>query len=174
MPKIHLSHIKDREGFENAVKKHIARLKAANFEHNKPRPTADPLVEQSIKRVPGGKDKPDDYQADYEIVDDINTVPERSLDEKKRLWHDALIHAEVAAKNAVIPQRKVRLVNLAFSAALNVAEDVRSDADKKTIADHQEMVKKMQDIELIAATAESEIEDLTDATVDNWKLPNFQ
>jgi len=72
---VYLSQIKDEIEFDLAVKKHIARLKAHNFQVNKPRPTADGMIEMCIKRVVA-KGKPDDYIADYEIIDDTPKTDE--------------------------------------------------------------------------------------------------
>lgn len=183
---IKLSQLQDREQFEQAVAEHVDRLANFNREVGKPRPVAHPLVEASVKRIshPKGTKLPDDYMVDYVIVDDTQPPVESinlNLEDKKSVLAAQLRAAEHAAKVAVLPQRKHRILQLQTQ---NANAKIKYDTG---IADYSELteadtaviehLKKVQAayavIELIAAQAESDIEDLTDDTVDKWQVPNL-
>lgn len=167
---IQLSHLNGkREEFETAVADHIQALVAFSHEEGKPRPTAHSLVELAVKRIEK-KGKPDDYAADYTIVDDTPVVP---LADKKLKCHAALIAAENVAKYKIVPERRVRLVTLQYNAAMAKLEDERTDADREAISVWVDAFKKWNEITLISATAEAALEELTDDTVDTWSPPQF-
>lgn len=161
----------DQIAFENAVQDYINTLHAFNMVVGKPRPAAiHPLVERAIKRIqePG---RPDRYVADYEIIDD--TPPPPSLEDKKNKLMSELRQAESVSMNEILPHRKVRLLNLKHAAAVAVDETERTIQHNEDIA-HMANIKEIYDrFSLIAAQAESDIEDLTEQTIANWHLPTF-
>lgn len=181
-----LSQLQDRDQFERAVADHIDRLKEFNKVVGKPRPTAHPLIEACIKRIsyPKASKKPDDYEADYVIVDDTPAVPEAaplSLEDRKRMHVASLRAAEHAAKEAVFPARKHRLLTMQAGAAQTklVAKDGQiddsalTDQEKDCLALIKEVQTKYGAIDMASAQAESDIEDLTEENVDSWQLPQF-
>lgn len=181
---IKLSQLQDRVQFEQAVAEHIGRLVAFGKEVGTPRPVAHPLVEAAIKRIshPKSAKLPDDYAADYVVIDDAPPPPAPlNLEDRKRALHAALAVAEIAAKEAILPQRKHRLTLIKLNAAnvkLRITDGVvdnsaLSDDDKKIIESYKVIQERYTAIELIAAQAESDIEDLTEDTIDSWQQPQF-
>lgn len=174
---IKLSQLQDRAQFEQAVAEHVERLVAFSREVGKPRPVAHPLIEAAVKRIshPKSAKLPDDFMADYVVTDDTPPPPPPlNLEDRKHMLTAALRAAENAAKTAILPHRKHRLLNLNYAAVLAKPEDSYTDEDKKTIADFLSKVGAIQAIDLKAAQAESDIEDLTEDTVDSWQAPNFE
>lgn len=174
---IRLSQLPNRDQFEQAVAEHIDRLVAFGSEVGKPRPVAHPLVEAAIKRVshPKAAKKPDDFMADYIIIDDTPPPPPPiALEDRKRMLVAAVHAAEAKAKEDFMPQRKLRLLNIKYNQAqtkLQVsAADEEAERDVKALIT---VIEKFQAIELAAAQAESDIEDLTDSTVDSFQVPTF-
>jgi hypothetical protein len=162
--------------FEQAVAEHIDRLIAFSREVGKPRPVAHPLVEMAVKRIshPKSAKLPDDFMADYVVVDDTPPPPPPlNIEDRKRALVAAVHAAEHAAKHAVLPQRKHRLLNLNYSEAVAKPEQARTADDNLLISAAMEAGNKMRAIEMVAAQAESDIEDLTEDTVDSWQVPNF-
>lgn len=182
---IRLSQLQDRAQFEQAVAEHIERLVAFSREVGKPRPVAHPLVEAAVKRVshPKSAKLPDDFMVDYIIVDDTPPPPAPlNIDDRKHLLVAQLRAAEQAAKDAVMPQRKLRLLTLKMQAAnaklkydpaTGIDDSDLSDDEKACIEQYKDAHAKYSAIELASAQAESDIEDLTDDTVDSWQVPQF-
>jgi hypothetical protein len=169
---VRLSQIGDPIAFDKAVKEHVARLVEFNRTVGKPRPTTHPLVEAAIKRIQR-KNQADQYQPDYEIVNDIPADHVHSLEEKKQKLMAAITHAENEAKFRIIPQRKIRLFSLQFNAAMSTPEADRTPEQLKTIADYKEANVYWQKIELEAATAMWDLEEQTEDTIDNWHVPSL-
>lgn len=173
---IKLSQLQDRAQFEQAVAEHIERLVAFSREVGKPRPVAHPLVEGAVKRVshPKADKRPDDFMADYVIVDDTPPPPPPlNLEDRKRTLVASVYASEAKAKEAIMPQRKLRLLNIRYSQAMTLGEEMQTAEDKAAITVLLDIHQKFQEIELIAAQAESDIEDLTDDTIDSFQAPNF-
>lgn len=59
------------ENFPELVDAHIKALMDHRTKVNVPTPTAEPLVEMSVKRLKNGGKRPDDFIADYAILDDV-------------------------------------------------------------------------------------------------------
>lgn len=170
---IKASQIHNRAEFEVAVATHITRMTAFNKEVGQPRPVAHPLVEASIKRVQT-RGRPDAYVPDYTIVEDTPPpAPAISLDDKKRMHQAALAAAESEAKFKLLPQRKMRLAQLKYQAAMRKPEDERTPEENEDVASLNLLEKAFAAITLKGAQAESDIDDLTDDTVDNWQLPKL-
>lgn len=181
---IPLSQLQNREQFEQAVAEHADKLAAFTRTTGEPRPVAHPMIEASIKRIshPKSAKLPDDYVVDYVIVDDTPPPPPPlNLADRKALLHGQLRAAEQAAKEAVLPQRKHRLLFLQAQNASRKIKFIEGKQDESDLTAEEQaslvQVKTVQDtyanIELLSAQAESDIEELTDDTVDTWQVPNF-
>jgi hypothetical protein len=193
--KLYLSQINALPfAFEAAVSDYIAEKMAHRFTVGEPAPSAGHAwVENAVKRVPGGEGKPDDFVADYEIVDD--TPPPPTLDEQKQALV-AKVHADYhAAQTTMIPPLKARLWGLEHArilTALSTIVPMQSDetseahqaralpilakkapADAAFLGDYLARQKKMHAVILHLATMESQIHDLTAETIDAWKPAPF-
>ena len=144
------------DGYAAAVEEHRQALLAHRFSGDAA-PTAHPLVEAAVARVPceGG---PDNFVADFEIVDDT-PAPPTPADLRAGLL--ARIHAaEVAAALAVIGNGALRLLSLdARAAAMKPAEE-RTAADTAALDRLQEVTLRRTAIDRHGATLEALIEDL--------------
>lgn len=173
---IKLSQLQDRAQFEQAVAEHIERLVAFNREIGKPRPVAHPLIEAAVKRVshPKAAKLPDDFMADYVIVDDTPPPPPPlNLEDRKRALVAQLRAAEAAFGERILPTRKRRLLGLQAAEASVKPEEEKTEADRHLIASFQDKQACFRSLELHAAKIESDIEDLTDDTIDSFQVPNF-
>jgi hypothetical protein len=128
------------------------------------------MVEASIERVQA-TGQSDTYVAAYEFHDD--SPPPPSLEEKKQARYGELLKAEHAAKAKVMPQRKIRLVAMTHNEAIAVPEVERTLEHGEAIVTYQEVAAAFKKIELAAAKAESDIEDLTEENIDSWKVPDL-
>lgn len=163
--------------------------------HLDPYPRPNALVDvEAACRFDGEK-----FVEDYEVINDDPT-PEQILRRKK----DDLICKVQAAENVAIdkvrlPPGKQRLVNMVMAqitdaddtiarnilknsteeekANLNLADEIakrRSPEHKKQLEEIEQRTKTISNIELQAALAMSEIEDLTTDNVDGYALPTFE
>jgi len=170
---IKASQINNRAEFEVAVATHITRMIAFNKEVGQPRPVAHPLVEASIKRVQA-RGRPDAYVPDYVIVDDAPAIISAiSLEDKKRMHQAALTAAENDARFKLLPQRKLRLAQLKYQLAMSKPEDERTSEENEDIASINLLNKAWEAIARKGAQAESDIDDLTEDTIDSWQLPKL-
>lgn len=170
------SQLQDRAAYEQSVADFVSRLNSFATEVGKPRPVAHPLIEGAVKRIsyPKADKKPDTYVADYVIVDDSPPPPPPlSLHDTKQMLRVQLIHAENAAKEKLLPFLKRRLLIIQFQNASAKKEDERSAEDNELIAEYLSKQSAMAAIELVAAQAESTLEDLTEDNIDSWQIPNF-
>lgn len=96
--------------FAAVVEAHRQALLAHRATVGEPAPVADPLVERCIRRVAeeGG---PDDFVADYEIVDDTPS-PAEQLRHRKGSLMTEVARAERARLDAISPPGKARLLLL--------------------------------------------------------------
>lgn len=164
--------------FEQAVEAHRQALLTHRFaqpdrktKQSIPRPTASGIVEASVTRVPGEKGKPDDFIADYEIVDD--TPPPPSLVElKNKLIHE-VSKAEQELLASIIPFGKRRLLDIKFHEIMS-GGGPKTIPDTQLVNDYNEKLKRMQGITKRAAQMQSDIEDLTEATIGAWKMEAFE
>lgn len=170
-----LSLIVDKASFDQGVQLHIRALSDFTKVKGKPRPVAHPLIEKAIKRVqyPVKAGKPDSFIADYVFKDDTPKIEPLSLDDKKNRLTAQLRNTEVAEKNKLMPQRKLRLFLMQVGEAARKKVEDQSDADKALVAQHLEIQDKWNAIDRLSAETESAIEDLTDDTIDSWQLPQF-
>ena len=130
-----------------------------------PRPTAHPLIEACIVRVqsPG---LPDDFVADYEIVDD--TPPPPTLQERKYKLMGSIELEEGKLAVAIWPHGKRRLDSIKQVAILNKQESARTAEEVQFLSDLTSKQNRLRDINLTTATLLSEIEDLTEETIGSW------
>lgn len=81
---VYLSQVKDAEAYDAAVKEYIKLMIAHQLDKTgKPRPTAHPFIEFSVKRVMQGSKRPDTFIPDYVIEDDTqhDEVPQTPSNE---------------------------------------------------------------------------------------------
>lgn len=165
-----------REKFDLAVAGHIANMQAFTKTKGKPRPMTSALVELALKRItyPVTMKKPDEYVSDYIVVDDTPPPPPPlNLADRKSQLTATLHIAENAALENILPFRKRRLASIEVNTAFQKNEEDRTDADKEVIASYNSMQERMSAVVLMAAQAESDIEDLTDDNINSWQPPNF-
>lgn len=167
------SLIGNKDVFESAVEAFIKAMRDHNKTVGEPRPIAHPLVEAAVKRVVR-KNHPDTYEPHYTIIDDAIEVLPPSLAEKKAMLHNAVIGAEMAAKEALCPMRKRPLLSIQANEGLNKPVKKRTKEEKLAIALFEKVSSATRDIELRSAVALSEIEDLTVKNIDKWKVPSFE
>lgn len=167
------SLIGNKDVFESAVEAFIKAMRDHNKTVGEPRPIAHPLVEAAVKRVVR-KNHPDTYEPHYTIIDDAVEVLPPTLAEKKAMLHNAVIGAEMAAKEALCPMRKRPLLGIQANEGLNKPVKKRTKEEKLAIALFEKVSSATRDIELKSAVALSEIEDLTAKNIDKWKVPSFE
>lgn len=169
---IPLSHVK-AVGFEfgGAVDAYIKELQAHRFTTGEAAPSPPHgLVELVVARVqtPG---KPDDFVANYRIVDD--TPPPPSLADRKAALAVSAQQQADAALAKVSPPLKRRLAMLRVHEAANVPKDKMTAAHVATLKAATDRSAKEAAIMLNLAQMESDIDDLTSATIDAWKPTPF-
>jgi hypothetical protein len=196
---IALSHVKALPfDFEEAV---AAFIKAKQDHRTKTGEAAPSpphaLVEAAVKRVPGSIDppRPDDFVADYEIVDDTPPPPvPPTLDERKKALAFKVGQATAAAAAQVMPplkrrlwdyeharierdiyavQRKENEPNADWKARGLSAVQKASPADHAAYLAHEDRKAKVVAIVHHLAVCESAIHDLTEATIDAWAPAPF-
>jgi hypothetical protein len=119
--------------FPAAVAAHIAALEAQRF-NGQTAPRHDANVEAAVKRVqyPIEAKKPDDFVADFEIIDD--TPPPPTLEDRKHAAISALRHEEQAEIEAVLgPVETRRLRGIHLNMAQRRAHKARSDATQRAV-----------------------------------------
>lgn len=172
---VKLSQFASKAVFENTVTIHAARMNAFGAEVGKPRPVAHPLVEASLRRIvtPG---KPDEYVPDYIISEDRSpeAQPTMTLEEKKQALVDKLADVENAARNKIIPRRKLRLKSGKYNLAMRVKEEDRTPEQIKDIGIIMDARDAWDKISMAGAEIEAEIDDLTEDTIGNWVMPSLE
>lgn len=172
MPNFLLSDLKKLPfDFEAEVAKFVQVKKDHLTTEGVPAPTHHQLVELAVRRIPGSEDIPDDFVADYSIVDD--TPPPPTLDEKKNALADQINAEAMALINKIDPPLKRKSLRFKINDAFAVPEDERTDAHKTLIAENIARDRKVETIQRHAAELESQIHDLTEDQVDVWKGAPF-
>lgn len=134
-----------------------------------------------------GSEKPDDFVPEYEIVDD--TPPPPTLDERKMALVSHVAELAHKAVHVIEPPLKRNLFAFQLTDAQRAVDtlhnQVRSGAitqsdfelmvapHRSAAAKHNERTDKVQAIYRKLAQAHADIHDLTDATIDEWKPPEF-
>jgi hypothetical protein len=176
--------------FKAEVEKHAAALMEHRTKEGVEAPSViHPWVEAAVSRVqhPVSAERPDDFISDYVITDD--TPPPPTLEQRKTVLADEASHAAIIALNALVPPRKRNLFAFRHRDALaafvildrKMAEATMSKADfeilasphRVIMAEHEDREAKVQAVYRKLAQVHSDIDDLTDETVDGWKLPPF-
>jgi len=140
------------DDFAQSVDAHIAELKAWVSSVDVPRPTASPYVEAAVKRI--RSDGPDDFEPDFEIVDDSP-----GEDEQKRAAINDMRVKEAAEVAKLVPFGKTRLLQMDAAAAASVPERNRTPEHEAAIAAYVAFKEGERKIQHEAAQREAEIED---------------
>jgi hypothetical protein len=167
--------------FEAEVKKFVQAKKDHLTTEGESAPTAHPVVEAAVRRIRGGMDPqtgfhhPDDFVADYSIVDDTPPpTPPPTLDEMKQVLAAQVQANANALVNQIMPPLKQRIFQFQVGDALRRATaGAQTDADKAIIAESMERQDKTESIYRHVALLESQIHDLTAETIDRWKAAPF-
>ena len=164
------------EAFHAAVWAHRAALEAHRLgPPGEAAPFAPALLDALVERVPDINPIVAERQADrfvvadFEIVDD--TPPPPTLAERKAALLHALQLAAQAAREAIISPARLQLLNFDVADALAVSEDNRAPAQVAAIGLWTAYNLRCGEIARNAARAAVAIEDLTEATIDGYKLP---
>lgn len=155
-------------GDQAAFAARVEAFRQAKLAHHQtvgePAPTEHDLIESCVRRVPRGEE-PDDYVADYEIV-------QPTLDERKAELTAEVHKAETAALHAKLSPAKRRLHSYQLADVVAKNEE-QTEAGKAVIALHHELSGHANRIGRHAAQLLSEIEDLTAETMKKWQAAPF-
>lgn len=134
-------------------------------------PHAHHMIEAAVRRVPQGEGQPDDFVADFEIIDD--TPPPPSPAELRNDLIAAMRAAEQAAHLGVIGNGKLRLLMLDAGAIMEKPDADRTEAEAAILKTLQEVRARRVAIERHGATLEAMIEDLPADQVAGYKFEAF-
>lgn len=135
-------------------------------------PTAHPLLDSLVKRVPRGDPLPDAFELlPYEIFDD--TPPPPTLQDKQAALLADLVTAAKATRDAILSPARVNLLNISAGEAMSVTEETRTPDQVAAIAAYVAFQARLNEINTNAAHAAVEIEELDDAGVASWKVPSL-
>lgn len=153
--------------FEDEVLSFIAAKMAHRFTGDAA-PVSHPIVEVAVKRVqyPIDANKPDDFVADYVIVDD---TPVLTLAEKKAVLVQRLREMEVKKTNAVITPGRLRLLQLKVGAIGPQLPEEQTEEEKTLIAQLSQCLTDIRVVQMRCAEIEASIDDLKDG--DWYELP---
>lgn len=178
MQQIKLSDIKQagytQDGFTDAMARYRQELMDHRFTGNARPVPEQAWMENLIRRVqyPIAEEKPDDFELDFEIVDD--TPPPPTLDEQKDVLRAEVGRCARAAQRAILPPGKAQLLELDASEAHAVPLGKRSAEQSKAIEAFDAYVKAIQGLNRRAAEALAEIDDLTADTIGKWSCPELR
>lgn len=176
MLKIFLSQTKALPfDFEKAVAAYVQELQDHRFTEDAAAPSVPhPLVAAAVSRKqhPIEDEKPDDFVADYEIVDD--TPPKPSLDERKVAMANEVTRRANELLTAITPPLKAGLWNFQVSDAMITEESARTDTQKAVLDAHEIRRKQGNAIHRHLAQLHSDIHDLpTEEALDAWQPTPF-
>jgi len=159
------------EGFADSVNAYIKALMDHRLTKNQAAPTAPSFIENAIKRVQV-KGKPDDFVADFKIIDDSPPPPtpeQKRADLKAKIAHEEL---SLVTQHTLTPG-KWRLFNLQLN---DIPSDLskRTDQDEKLIMEHAGLIEKRKKIQYWAVNQEVALEDTADADLDKWVMTPFK
>jgi len=158
--------------FDQAVKDHVQAKKDHLTTEGVPAPTAHPAVEAAVRRIPGSATTPDDFVADYQIMDD--TPPPPTAEERKAAVAAQINADATAALNAITPPLKARLWGIQYGEAMVARSNGQATAEHEAmIAEHEARGARFQQVIRHAAELESQLHDLPDDMVDIWKPAAF-
>lgn len=181
MPQILLSTMKALPyDFEKAVAEYVVARREHSQTIGEGAPRArDQLVELFVKRVPPNEhNNEEDFVADFEIVDDMQAPPPPdpavlTLDQKKAKLASEAQAAAIVIWDKILPPLKRRMVAADRGRIFKIAEQDRTPVDVAAMAKYEADQERGQAIELHLGLLESEIDDLTEETVDAWKPKEF-
>jgi hypothetical protein len=163
------------DDFEAQVQKHLRDKLNHRLSTNLPAPAhPHPAVEAAVRRIPGTKNTPDDYVADYQLVDD-RPPPPTILDKKRKLLAQ-LAANEYNLLESILPTAKRRLQFIKVHDLQTAITDgtIINPEEQQFLEDESKRNARFQAIDRKAATAMAEIEDLTDANIDAYQLPPLE
>uniref|UniRef100_E6VFL6 Uncharacterized protein n=1 Tax=Rhodopseudomonas palustris (strain DX-1) TaxID=652103 RepID=E6VFL6_RHOPX len=183
MIQIPLSQIPSAEEFEAAVEAYRAALEAhRSGPPGVPQPRTAELVEAVIGREPDdhpvvAQRAPDRIVVlPYEIVDDRPLPPEvpvMPLEQRKAALMMELQRAAQDAAAAVLSPARARLLSFDATEAMSVPEEARTPAQVAAIDAWSGFNSAMHDIRRRTTEIEVVIEDLTEASIGGFSLPQF-
>lgn len=160
------------EGFEADVETYRQALLAHRFTVDVPAPQArNHLIEAAVARVQYVIEdkKPDDFVLDYTIEDD----PPVPFEDKKNTALNEVLMAERALRNKIMPVGKARLHGIKANDILMAQQkqEAVTAEDENFLKDHKERLARLDELNRDVAQALSDVEDLTELTIDGWQLP---
>lgn len=155
--------------FEEAVQSFIAAKMAHRFTGDAA-PVSHPIVEMAVRRVqyPIDAKKPDDFVADYVIIDD---TPILTLAEKKAALVQRLRQMEAEKINAVITPGRLRLLQLKVEAIGPKLPEEQTEEEKTLIAQLNQCFVAIRAVQMRSAEIEADIDDLSANSIDAYELP---
>lgn len=146
-----------------------ARL-AHRFTVNVPAPSAPAFIEAAVRRVPQSG-APDDFVADFEIIDD--RLPAPSLEERRRSLIADISAEEGRRLDALMPSGKLRLLQMQATLAAKKAPPDRSPEEADALARFEHVMARMEAITLHAATLMAAVDDLAEGEIDAFHIAGW-
>lgn len=163
--------------FGGEVDAYIKRLTEHRHTVGEAAPTAPhTLVEAAVARHqhPIEAKKPDDFLAHFEVVDDTPPPPPPpTLDEKKQMLVREVNAEAEKARATIIPMLKAAHWENQYRDAMAVEQKKQTAAQKAIVSQHDMRLKKIDAINRHVAKQYSDIHDLTESTIADWKLEAF-
>lgn len=126
-----------------------------------PPPEAHELIVRAIRQ------DGNTFIADYELIGP-------SLEVRKQRLSNAVNVLEQAEHDKILPPRKARYLQLLVGEANErLNKGIATDEDDRLLTEAAARRKKIDAVERWAAKAHHDIEDLTEETIDAWKLESF-
>ena len=161
--KVPKSLIKDEATFKSAVEAFRQAKLAHRLTENEPAPTADFLIEASVRRVPAqGINKPDDFVADYVIVDDI---PKPTVTELRAKLMQQSHQQEADDIAKVLSPAAQRLLQLELAEIGPKPPAEFSAEEQALVAKQQAFMTDVRKIQIASARRAVAIEAMTDDEV---------
>jgi hypothetical protein len=163
------------DDFEAQVQKHLRDKLNHRLSTGAPAPAhPHPAVEAAVRRIPGTKNTPDDYVADYQLVDDRPPPP--TLLDKKRSLIAQVSANEYALLESILPVNKRRLQFIKLHDLQTAITDgtIINPEEQEFIANEEKRQARFKAIDRKVATVMSEIEDLTDETIGAYQIPPLE
>lgn len=165
------SSIKDGKTFARDVDTHAEELRNYELHHaavlrgeadHYPPPSAPSDVDKAVRRP--------DFIPDYKIVDrlPVQHGDIAALIQCKHELQQQINAMELAAVHALLPLGKWRLAGIEYGLALQKLLQEQSAQEKAIVAAHGSRLRTLDAIKLHHAQLESQIEDLTFDTINDW------